>query len=377
VQTIYSGYGTCKELHNILKKCFPEKIFFVTGKDSYSSSGAKDLLEPVMKEFKYIRFFDFRLNPRVEDIKKGMEMFKKEKCDFVLAVGGGSVMDMGKAVSLLVTRKGKTEDYIRGELFGEERKIPSLMIPSTAGTGSESTHFSVVYIGKEKYSLSHPSLLPDYAILDPSFTENLSPYITACSGMDALCQAIESFWSVNSTEESRRYSKKAISLVFENIGTCVNKPDKKSRENMLIAANLAGKAINIAQTTAAHAVSYPITSYFNVPHGHAVALTLPYFIEFNYNISEKSLQDRRGVEFLNNIMKELLQTLEASSPEEGKEKVLNIMREINLETDLIKLGINRDNIDIIIKNGFNPQRVKNNPIILTEEALRFLLESIL
>lgn len=376
-QKIYTGYDSYKEIYGILDNFSPKKIFLVTGKKSYLLSNTKKLLSEFIDKYKYIRFFDFEINPKIDDIKRGISLFNYEKCDFVIGVGGGSVMDIAKSISILATQQGDLKEFIKGKTYLKQRQIPSIMIPTTAGTGSESTHFAVVYISKIKYSLAHYSLLPDFVILDPTFTENLPTYVTACTGMDALCQGIESFWSVSSTEESRAYSEKAIKLVMSNIVKNVNSPDKKSRENLLIASNLAGRAINIAKTTAPHAVSYPITSYFNIPHGHAVALTLPYFIEFNNDVSLENLQDNRGIKFVKNRMSELFIILKVKIVDEAKDKIINIMKKINLETKLSKLGINRSNIDIIIENGFNPQRVKNNPRIITEIDLWNLLEKII
>lgn len=376
-QKIYLGYDSYKKLYGILEDFSPEKIFLITGKKSYFLSGAKNLLSEFIDKYNYFRFYDFETNPKLKDLINGIKIFGKEKCDIIIGVGGGSVMDIAKSISILATQQGDLEEFIKGKISLRERQIPSIMIPITAGTGSESTHFSVIYIDKIKYSLAHESLLPDFVILDPVFTENLPPYITACTCMDALCQAIESFWSVNSTIESRTYSKQAIELIISNITKNVNNPDRVSREKMLIASNLAGKAINIAKTTAAHAVSYPITSYFNVPHGHAVALTLPHFIEFNYDISLENLQDSRGVKFVKDRMNELFDILEVKTANKAKDKLLSIMKEVNLEKKLSKLRINRNNIDIIIENGFNPQRMKNNPRLVTEKNLRNLLKKII
>lgn len=146
---------------------------------------------------------------------------------------------------------------------------------------------------------------------------------------------------------------------------------------MSIASNLAGKSINIAKTTAAHSVSYPLTSYFNIPHGYTVALTLPYFIEFNNNISLENLQDSRGVKFVKDRMSELFAMLKVETVAEAKDKLLNIIKKINLETKISKLYINRNNIDIIMENGFNPQRVKNNPRVVTKKELQNILEKII
>lgn len=376
-QKIYIGYNSYKKISYILKELTPKKIFLVTGKKSYFLSGAKDLLSEFINKYDYFRFYDFETNPKLEDLIKGINIFNREKCDIIIGVGGGTVMDIAKSISILATQQDDLEEFIKGKISLKERQIPSIMIPTTAGTGSESTHFSVIYINKAKYSLAHNSMLPNFAILDPIFTKNLPPYITACTCMDALCQGIESFWSTNSTEESRTSSKKAIELVMFYITKNVNNPDSVSREKMLMASNLAGKAMNIAKTTAAHAVSYPITSYFNIPHGHAVALTLPYFIEFNYDISLDNLQDSRGIKFVKDRMNELFDILEVKTANKAKDKLLNIMKEINLETKLSKLGINGNNIDIIIENGFNIERMKNNPKVVSECDLRNLLEKII
>jgi len=375
-QRLYFGYGTHKKLKNILKEHSPQRIFLVTGKKSFALSGAEKLIGDILNKYNYIRFYDFEVNPKIEDIKSGIDLFNQSKCDFIIGVGGGSVLDMAKSISILATQKNNIKNFVKKGRNLEKRKIPSIMIPTTAGSGSESTHFSVVYIGKTKYSLAHDSMIPDYSILDPMFTQGLPAYITACSGMDALSHAIESYWSINSTKESRNYSKKAIALITSNIITAVNNPNKEVRKNMLKGSNLAGKAINIAETTAAHAVSYPITSYFNLPHGHAVALTLPYFVAFNYCGDSNSLQDKRGIRFVKGRLNEILDIIQVKNPHEAKKKLLFIMNEIKLEKNLSKLGIDDEGIEIIVKNGFNPQRMKNNPRIVTRKELRILLNSI-
>ena len=157
----------------------------------------------------------------------------------------------------------------------------------------------------------------------------------------------------------------------------IENPNKKTRFNMSIAANYAGKAINITKTTACHSISYPITSYFNIPHGHAVALTLPSMIVFNSEVTENDNLDPRGVDYVKKTMRELLSFLSASDFIEAKEKTSQLMQNIGLKTRLKDLGItSQADIDLIIKNGFKPDRVKNNPRKLTEHQLRRILEDI-
>ena len=376
-QKIYSGYGSYRKLQSILKEYQLNRIFLVTGKTSYESSGAAERLGNVLAEVDHIRFCDFEVNPKIEDIKDGLELFKNEKCDFVVGVGGGSVLDIAKAIALLASQQAQPEEIIKGVSKITARQIPTVMIPTTSGTGSESTQFSVVYIGKSKYSLQHESLVPDFAILDPTFAKNLPAYIAAYTGMDAMCQGIESLWSVNSTKASRTKSCEAIKMAVSNLPAAVNNSNEDSRENMLLASNLAGRAINVAQTTAAHAASYPLTSYFGIPHGHAVALTLPYFVEFNNDVSQQNVQDVRGVEFMCQRLDELVKVLGTRNPSEAKQKILALMREIHLETRLSKMGIVEDDIEVIVKNGFNPQRTKNNPRRVSERDLRILLREVL
>ena len=299
---------------------------------------------------------------------------KFRKCDFVIAVGGGSVIDIAKSINILSVQTESPEKYIKGELKINNKGKNLVAIPTTSGSGSEATHFAVVYIDKIKLSLEHKEyMLPDYSIVDPQLTMSLPKKITASTGMDALCQGIESFWCVNSTDESKTYAREAIKLAISNLKEAVNNPSKNSRKSMSKAAYLAGKAINISKTTAPHAVSYPITSYFKVSHGHAVAITLPYFIPFNSKITEKDILDKRGVNYVKETLKELLAILDTKTEEEAQNKILNLMQDIGLDTNL-KIG--KKSIEIIIKNGFDPQRIKNNPRLLTEENLREILKNI-
>lgn len=380
-QQEYMGAGSIGRLRDILALEKPQKIFMVQGKSSYQSSGAQEKIEPLLSPYRTAYFSDFSANPKIEDIRKGMQQFRKEEYDLVLAVGGGSVLDMAKAINILSAQTEEPEKYIRSELPLQKKGKPLIAIPTTSGTGSEATHFLVAYIGKQKYSLAHPKfILPDHVILDPILTVNLPPKTTASTGMDALAQAVESYWSVHSTEESREYAHKAIPLILKNLPTAVNHPSFESRAAMMQAANLAGKAINISFTTACHAISYPLTSYFNVPHGQAVALTLGDLFVYNSHADSNTTDDcidPRGKEHLHKIMQELTSLFQVHSAEEAKQKIQHLLAEIGLETRLSALGITApEDIDCIIEHGFNPQRAGNNPRKLTPEALRKILENL-
>jgi alcohol dehydrogenase len=375
MQQEHIGIGSIQKLSKILIEEGPKNIFLATGKTSYESSGAKKKIEELIGKYSYIHFFDFAINPSIEDVKKGIELYKKENCDITIAVGGGSVIDIAKSINSLASQEYEPKTYITQKNTIKNKGHKLIAIPTTAGTGSEATHFAVIYIDKTKYSLSHKEfILPDYVILDPSLTLKLPARITAVTGIDALAQAVEAYWSVNSTDESKDYAKKAIPLILSNLSTAVKNPTEASRIAMMKAANFAGKAINIAKTTACHAISYPITSYFGVPHGHAVGLTLSEMVVYNNNITNEDCIDNRGVEYVKNTMKELTR-LFGSDDETDIQVVINkLLQNIGLETNMSQVGITSPaDFDLIINHGFNPERVKNNPRKLTKLELSRML----
>lgn len=376
-QKEYFGIGSINSLGRILGIERPNKVFLVTGKESYSSSGAEAAIQPILFSYNITRFSDFAVNPKMEDIKRGISLYKDLNPDLVIAIGGGSVIDVAKAITVLAAQTAEPETYIHKNLIMTKGK-PLVAIPTTSGSGSEATSFAVVYINKKKYSLAHEFILPNYVIIDPQFSKSISAYLAACAGMDAFSQAIESYWSVNSTEESDKYSKEAIKLLVNHLKRAVLSPSLESRTVVAKASNLAGKAINIARSTACHAISYPITSYFNVPHGHAVALTIPSMIFFNSNITKQDCQDKRGVDYVISKMHDLIEMLNMRTPEEAAENFASLMKELKLNTKLSKLGITtEEDIDLIIKNGFNPDRIKNNPRVLSEDELRKMLNRLI
>jgi len=375
-QKEYFGMDSIKELKKILKQEKPKRIFLVTNKNSYKTSGAKTAIDSLLNEYEVIHFQEFEINPKLPDIERGIEIFKKNKCDLVIAIGGGSSIDIAKSINLFASNIDTPTEYLQKTKNIEKKGSILIVIPTTSGSGSEATTFAVIYSEKIKASIDHKFLLPDYAIIDPQFTFSLPKYITACTGMDALSQGIESYWCVNSTEESKKYAKKAIKLAINNLSLTTNNPTKESRVAMSKAANLAGKAINITRTTAPHAISYPITAYFNIPHGHAVGLTLPQILIYNSETTEEDTLDKRGADYVKKTIKEIVNLIGAESVEDASNKIKDLMIEIGLKRKLSDLGIkNYEDLNLIIERGFNPDRVNNNPRRLTKESLlKFLIE---
>jgi len=363
-QKEYFGFGNINNLKHILKKENSKNIFLVTGKKSFDSCGAKKVLEGLLKDYKVYRFNEFSSNPDIKDIREGYGLFKKSNYDTLISIGGGSVIDVAKAIKLF-------------HYNNSNEKIPLVAIPTTAGSGSEATYFIVYYKDKEKQSKGDSEItLPDYAICDPQFTLSLPTKIAASTGMDALSQAIESYWCINSTKKSKKFAKESILLLKHNLEASVKTKSLKSKLNVMKATNLAGKAINITKTTACHSISYPITSHFNIPHGHAVGLTLGEMLIYNSEVNEKDCLDSRGVGYVKKTIQELVDLIGVKNVKEAKNRIKNLMNNIGLETRLSELSINKQGMELIVEKGFEPERVKNNPRLLKKQDLRCLLNKV-
>lgn len=367
---ILKGIGTLSQFSEIRSEFKAKTVMLVTGKASYSISGAKSIIDTALKGDNVIQFSDFDVNPKIEDAERGVALAVAAGVDLIVGVGGGSVMDMAKLIKAFYSAPDKPVELARGELVMTDPCIPMILVPTTAGSGSEATHFAVVYIGLEKYSLASHLLLPDAVILDGSLIASASPYQLACNGLDALAQAIESAWAAGSTEQSRDYAFSAVSLCAKYL-KAVLKPDasEDALQGMMDAANLAGKAINISKTTAAHAWSYAITSHYDVPHGHAVWLTLPRIFEMHAKATADQVTDPREFDHLTKIMKMLMDRLGIKYPEESAQSLITFLSTINVKSGLSEVGA-----DTVAKRAFlskqvNMQRMSNNPVGLTDAQI--------
>jgi len=372
MQEEFIGFGKLERLETVIGSAGAKSLFLVTGGSSYTLSGARERIEAIVDDIPYVRFTATQ-NPDIKLIKEGIQAFGNAGPDMVIGVGGGSVLDTAKSVNALAAQEGTPEDYVRGRPL-VRKGVRLVAIPTTSGTGSEATHFATIYIKKKKYSLAHrENMFPDVSIVDPALTRTLPPYITACTGLDALCQGIESLWSINSTKESRKWATQAIELSYTNIEQAVNDPNRDARLRMAQASNYSGKAINISKTTACHSVSYPLTSYYSVPHGHAVALTIPSFIEFNALVNDENCNDKRGPGFVRDKMETLFEILDCSGPAAAKGKLEDLMSKIGVSTRLSDLGIGEKGIQLLSDKGFTPHRMGNNPRMVAREELAIIL----
>lgn len=352
------------ELNNVINISKYNSILVVCSKSSLNSF----LLDYIKQCNSNINVFtDFNPNPLYEDVVKGIDVFKKNKCDLIVAIGGGSAIDVAKTIKAFSTMD-ENENYLNQQII--DNGINLLAVPTTAGTGSESTKFSVVYFNGEKYSIDDDSLLPNYVLLDPNFLTSLPLYQKKSTMLDALCQAIESYWSINSTDESKKYASEAIQLILKNYKEYI-KENKEVYLDMLKAANYSGKAINISKTTAAHAMSYKITSLYGISHGHAVALCLPHIWKYMIENIDKSV-DPRGEKYLDSIFCDLDKLFNTTSHNETLKKLDEIYKEIDLKFSNI---VEEKDLDILT-GSVNENRLKNNPVFLEKEIIREIYSSL-
>ena len=287
--------------------------------------------------FEYVRFSAFKSNPLYEDVKAGVKVLRQNKCDSIIAIGGGSSIDTAKGIT-----------------YYNHVDIPVMAIPTTSGTGSEATHFAVIYKGGEKHSIADEGLLPDYVILQPDMLKTLPLYQKKCTMLDALCQAIESWWSRKATTESIKHAKDAITLILGHMDSYLNN-ENDGNKYMLTASNLAGKAINITTTTAPHAMSYKLTSLYDLPHGHAAALCLPKVWRHMRDFDDiAKVLGKQNYEEAASFFEQLLQRLEILPPQSASDEDLEILT-----------------------NSVNIQRLRNNPVRLDRNVIRSLYKEIL
>jgi alcohol dehydrogenase len=354
------------DLKSIIAKESCKRVFLVTGKGSYDGTIVKNLIEGILSEIVYFRHSDFDVNPNISDIKKGLEKLFSFNPDLIIAVGGGSVLDTAKLITAFTSSNQRIEDVIAGSAIEiNRRKIPLVAIPTTAGSGSESTHFSVLYIDDKKFSIASNYLLPDYIILDTRLTYSMSPFLTGVTGMDALSQSIESVWAVGATSKSFEYSMLALDYILDVFPSIIKNPISEGREKMLIGSHLAGNAINISKTTAPHALSYFLTINYGIPHGLAVFLLLPEF--YIVNTCFKGYTFAEGVN--QNILKFRISTMNTLFKSKGYNNIPDFLRSIVLALGkslrLRDYGVKKADIEKIAKS-VNIERLSNNPFRLSE-----------
>lgn len=387
-QNIVFGNGAINKLESILKRFNAKNVFLITDQGIVNAgilTKITDLLE--QHKFNVVIYDQAIPEPPISSVLEAYEFAKKQiKTDIIIGLGGGSSIDLAKVVALLMEYGGHPRDYF------EEGKVagpiaPLIAIPTTAGTGSEVTSVAVVNDTENnlKVGISDNYLRPAVALLDPELTVGLPPYVTACSGIDALCHAIESytakdFNNIDATGNllfqgafplTDALAEKAIELIVNNLALAVQQGSNlEARSNMLLGSLLAGLAFSNAGNALAHAIAYPIGGKVKSPHGEVTGLLMPYVMDYNAATSKEKMIKIAKIFGLDNGSKTELELTHAAS-----KGVLQLIEEIGLPIKLSQIGIKKEDLEEIAEKTMPIQRlVRNNPRVPTKESIVKLLE---
>ena len=372
---IHFGNGSLSQLESVVKEYNPKNIFLVTGRNFVKKTGLQNRILQDLRDYEVFVYDRVNPIPKLEEVNDALKEAKNYEADLIIGIGGGSVLDTSKIVSVMLKNEGEILDYIGKKI--KNKGVPLIAIPTTAGTGSEVTPFAAFYYNDRKKSFGSIEdylVYPSHAIVDPELTFTMPKELTASTGLDALSQALESYWSINSNPLPDTHAVQAIKLVLENLNLSYERiNDEESKINMSRASLEAGLAFSQTATTAPHSVSYPMTAHFNLSHGFACALTLPEFLLYNHNIKEEDCLDKRGHKFVKKHLERLINSdLGFVGIKHFYDGIRNLMNKVNAPSTLTEAGI--DDIEIILNEGFAPERMNNNPRKVTKESLKEILK---
>ena len=348
---IIFGDHKIQELSTIIQKEQYKKGILVTTTHFIKNGFAGQLL-------------DDKKNPDVEEVNRLGEHLRKEKIDFIVALGGGSVIDGAKAASVLIEKETSIRKYHNTGEKVPKKHLPLIAIPTTAGTGSEVTNVSVLTNRNQgiKAPIASESFYPQYAIVDPTLTWSMPADLTASAGIDVLSHAVEGYWSRLHQPICDVLAVYAAKLVLTNIRTVYKDSNNQAaREKMAAASLIAGLAFGQPKTTASHACSFPLTNLYHIPHGEACGLTLDFFIRLN---GTKDFRTR-----------ELTSQLGFYDYEQFADAVQRLKRDLHLRTNLTDLHINEEKKEELIRLSHHAN-LKNNPVEVTDEDLRRLYDGL-
>ncbi|WP_136443870.1 iron-containing alcohol dehydrogenase [Pacificoceanicola onchidii] len=375
-RSVLSEAGATAEIGKILAARGCRKAAFVTDKIILELGLADVALEGLrIAGLDVWVFSEVRADPPQEMILSAVEQARSEAVDCVVSVGGGSSLDTAKLISILLNTDQPIDEMYGVNLVRGDR-LPLVLAPTTAGTGSEVTPISIVTTGtNEKKGVVSPQLLPDWAILDAELTVGLPAAVTAATGIDAMVHAIEAFTSKRlKNVVSDCLAKQALELLGANIRTaCFDPQNLDARGDMLIGSMLAGMAFTNAPVAAVHALAYPLGGHFHVPHGLSNALVLPYVMEFNMPEAEGLYADLAPI-----VFPELAGKSTAARAEGMVEGFKALGPELGMQSRLTEVGVNHNHLPMLAEDAMKQERLLiNNPREMTLEAAQAIYEQAL
>ena len=368
-QNIIVEKGGLAKLPEVAKELGGTKAFIISGPHLNKMGIVGKCIDALeAKGIKATAYTDTEGNPSVETVEKATEAFKESGSDFIIALGGGSPMDVAKAVGVVAKYGGSITDYEGGGKVPGDI-IPLIAVPTTAGTGSEVTAFSVITDHSRNYKLTVFSykLIPAYAILDANLLTTAPPSVAAACGIDAMVHALEAYISTAASPFSESMSEKALELIGKNIRRYVaNRSDIDAAENMLVGSLFAGIAFSWARLGNVHAMSHPVSAFFNVPHGVANAILLPTIVEYN------ALADTGKYYKIYRYIAKTPVPEEVFEPDMLVDEIKALNKELNIPASLSEAGVTADKIGAMSEDAMKSGNILVNPRSSTIKEIEML-----
>ena len=358
---VLSRPGVAGSLPMILDWWQAKRVLVVASPGTLRRTAARDWVagrDPIF-------FQDVTPNPQLSTVLQGVEHVDRVRPDVVVGIGGGSTMDVAKAMRLLPHRKRDAERALAGESARLRTRPPRLvLVPTTAGSGSEVTTFATMYVGTRKHSLDHASVRADVALVDPLLTYTCPPDLSATCTLDALAHAIESSWSLRSSAHSRALAHHALARLAPALHAGLDDLSPERCFDLSQAATTAGLAIDLTRTTAGHACAYPTTARFGVPHGLACALHLVWLLPLTMSERVAQCRDPRGPDFVARRVGEIAELLGADTPESAGDALADLIRRAGRPSRLGDVGIRKADLADIAEDALGSNRIANHPVAL-------------
>ena len=368
--TMWVGENRCKDLNVACKTLHIINPLFVTDKDLINLPMVKSIISNLKKKFyKLLLFSNFSGNPIGENVDEGVKVFNENKCDGIIAFGGGSGLDVGKAIAFMSGQSRPIWDFEDiGDYWtraDESKILPIIAVPTTAGTGSETGRASAI-INKQtgiKKIIFHPKMLPSIVILDPVLTVDLSPRLTAATGMDALAHNLEAFCAPGFHPMADGIAIEGMKLIKESLLAAVrNGKDLKARIDLLAAASMGSTAFQKG-LGAIHSLSHPVNAQFNIHHGLSNAIFMPYVLTFNKNVIENKIITI--CDYLN--LKKNFQSF--------LDWILDLRKKLNIPHKLSDVvDIKKIDLEQLSKMAFEDPSTGGNPKKITIDDMKILYE---
>ena len=373
-QNIIVGRGSLAKLPEVAEKSGGKKAFIISGPHLNKMGIVQSCVDALKaKGIESSVFTETEGNPSVETVDKASAAYKESGADFIVALGGGSPMDVAKAVGVVARYGGSITEY-EGAYKVPGPIIPLIAIPTTAGTGSEVTAFSVITDHSRNYKLTVFSykLIPSYAILDAELLTTAPASVAAACGIDAMVHALEAYISTAASPFSDAMAEKALELIGANIRCyAANRGDIEAAENMLVGSLFAGIAFSWARLGDVHAMSHPVSAYFNVPHGVANAILLPTIVEYNM------LADKGKYLNIYNYIAELPAAPEEFTADMLVDELLNLNEALGIPAGLEEAGVTKDKFDAMADDAMKSGNIAVNPRSTTKKDVLSLYEKAL